>query len=1042
MHTKYLMVSSILIVTTISLASDREAVYTNGSAFEATQSVARSMVDLWFSLATMLEKGSEENKHQAEIWFRQVAETGSDLIAKQKKPVTQDLIEIANKTIKYLNSTALSDYDKSQYKDAEINLLAAIKLERSLLSKKISDFSLDDSNINLAILLTNLGVMLWETDQYRKAGTYYYKALDILENIPKINSIEQISSLSLISIYLNKTGRYKKAEIITEKLMGLTADIVGVEVEAKEALTINQQADVIVGKAFDVIDSGKITPKVKISSGLHLSSIQSIQVKEKKMIADLQLTEQNDFTWGIVPIEKKQIDDAKKSLQYLADHNLLESESAILISKSLAWMYTLLGSYKEAEAILIKNIQYAVKIFDKSPQIAGINSDLARVYTLSDQPEKAKSLYEVALELYQTFYPEKHRQIARALVNLAGAIYDSGDYETAKQHYKRAIEIQNVVLPAYSSERITTLIHIAECYGKLGKPIDALSYYRKAGKLALERQNLMQMPKNQEWYKSTIFYPRTAALNHLDTLLNSNLGTEQLQEVDFSVLQLSVRNQTSDAINWMAKPFAISNEELRNLLQARKRMTEVLTQESEKLRLTNLDEAEQVKLRTEIVYLKKKFTEIDHTIKEKYPKFVDLVAPSPLSIQEVQALLAPDEILLTYVIEKNKSFVLAVRKNKIVMRKLKHNREALENSILILRQSLDPKHMEIKLSQSGFPMPSSLVPFNVKTAYDLYQSLIAPVKDELSDIKHIIMVPDQALISLPVQVLLTETVKPVGKFQFSRYQKLPWLGKQYAISILPMVSSLKGVRLLAKKSAGNIPFMGFGDPILQGKTGSSRSLSIHQFYKGALANVHALRELQRLPNTARELRSIAHYMNSQDNIFIGEDATESRIKTMELSKARIIGFSTHALLADETAFFQGKHDPALVLTPPNRATEHDDGLLTASEIALLNLNADWIVLSACNTAADKNSNAHGLSGLARSFFYAGSRSLLVTHWSVETFSTEKILTRTFDLLSQNYLLKKAEALRSATMEFIEKNRDYAHPAFWGGFFIAGEGGAI
>src|SRR5437763_13049626 len=108
---------------------------------------------------------------------------------------------------------------------------------------------------------------------------------------------------------------------------------------------------------------------------------------------------------------------------------------------------------------------------------------------------------------------------------------------------------------------------------------------------------------------------------------------------------------------------------------------------------------------------------------------------------------------------------------------------------------------------------------------------------------------------------------------------------------------------------------------------------------------------------------------------------------------------------------RGLAEPALVLTPPTVGTAEDDGLLTASEVALLKLNADWVVLSACNTAAGDKPGAEALSGLARAFFYAGARALLVSHWSVDSQAATRLTTATFDNMKRDAKAGRAEALR-------------------------------
>jgi len=183
---------------------------------------------------------------------------------------------------------------------------------------------------------------------------------------------------------------------------------------------------------------------------------------------------------------------------------------------------------------------------------------------------------------------------------------------------------------------------------------------------------------------------------------------------------------------------------------------------------------------------------------------------------------------------------------------------------------------------------------------------------------------------------------------------------------------------------------------------------------------------------------------------VGARATETTIKDMSerglLQQYRIVHFATHGLVAAETqAMMQSAAEPALVLTPPADGDdandlERDDGLLTASEIAQLKLDADWVVLSACNTAAGEKGNAEALSGLARAFFYAGARAMLVSHWQVYSTAAVRLTTRTIAELGAHPEIGRAEALRRAMVEIIERGRvDEAHPAYWAPFVVVGEG---
>ena len=172
-------------------------------------------------------------------------------------------------------------------------------------------------------------------------------------------------------------------------------------------------------------------------------------------------------------------------------------------------------------------------------------------------------------------------------------------------------------------------------------------------------------------------------------------------------------------------------------------------------------------------------------------------------------------------------------------------------------------------------------------------------------------------------------------------------------------------------------------------------------------------------------------------VHLRDDATERTVKATSLSEYRVISFATHGLLAGE---LQGLPEPGLVMTPPENSSTADDGVLLASEIAQLKLNADWVVLSACNTASGEDSGAEGLSGLAKAFFYAGARTLLVSHWPVSSEATVELITRLFREAAHAPDISRAEALRRAQLALLatEDRPRLAHPAFWAPFVVVGE----
>ncbi len=207
--------------------------------------------------------------------------------------------------------------------------------------------------------------------------------------------------------------------------------------------------------------------------------------------------------------------------------------------------------------------------------------------------------------------------------------------------------------------------------------------------------------------------------------------------------------------------------------------------------------------------------------------------------------------------------------------------------------------------------------------------------------------------------------------------------------------------------------------------------------------------LPRLEDTGDELKSIAAALEADPSkvLYLGKDANEKTVKGLDLSRFRIVAFATHGLIPGD---LDGLTQPALALTAPEVADIDGDGLLTVEEILSLKLNADWVVLSACNTAAGAGAGAEAVSGLGRAFFYAGTRALLVTNWSVDSASARELVTGVFRRQAENAKLSRAEALRQSMVAIMEgsevKNKEgqivytHAHPLFWAPYTIIGDGG--
>jgi CHAT domain-containing protein len=362
---------------------------------------------------------------------------------------------------------------------------------------------------------------------------------------------------------------------------------------------------------------------------------------------------------------------------------------------------------------------------------------------------------------------------------------------------------------------------------------------------------------------------------------------------------------------------------------------------------------------------------------------------------------------------------------------------------------------------------SETLPFDTARAHALYKALFGEVEGLIHD-KQLLIVPSGPLTQLPFQVLVTAAAPADAS-----YKSAAWLARAHAITVLPAVSSLKALRRVAKPSAATKPMIGFGNPLLDGNPRerpwearwaasahdkACTGLPVQQVAeathktRGVLrvarrdghADLTDVRSLTPLPDTADELCGVAEDLKiSSDDIWLGARATETNIKMLSdqgrLAEYQVVHLATHGTLAGEIS---GSSEPGLIFTPPEKATDLDDGYLSASEVAALKLDADWVILSACNTAAGGAQGAEALSGLARAFIYAGARALLVSHWSVSSEATVSLITHAVGAISHDKKLGCADALRRAMLAMIDQGKPHeAHPAYWAPFIVVGEGAA-
>jgi CHAT domain-containing protein len=441
--------------------------------------------------------------------------------------------------------------------------------------------------------------------------------------------------------------------------------------------------------------------------------------------------------------------------------------------------------------------------------------------------------------------------------------------------------------------------------------------------------------------------------------------------------------------------------------------------------------AEGARLREELAGVDRQIEQQDLLIERRVPGFRDYLNPATVALSTAQSLLGADEALLSYLVDENASYLIVVRRDRYSMHTLDIGRSELVSIIKRLREQLD--------YPSGDDAGRTVFrAYPVAQANQLYRRLFTAAEPSLQGAAHLMIVSDDALHGLPFAALVTEPFAGVIRDP-EEHAKVAWLGRRYALSMLPAEGVLNTLRRSARKPPASRAFAGFGDPLLGGEERGVRSGGGSRAYsRDALANVNQIWSFAPLPETRYALYAMADILNAdQDAVRLQAEASEASVKRLDLSDYRVIAFATYGFMADD---FKGLAESALVFSPPQRGTEMDDGLLTASEVAQLKLNADLVILTASSTAAsDGTPDAEGISGLARAFFHAGDRALLATHWAVPSDATLKLVTRTLRERARG--AGNAEALRRAMLPLMngEDRLAFAHPSYWAPFMVVGEG---
>jgi CHAT domain-containing protein len=420
----------------------------------------------------------------------------------------------------------------------------------------------------------------------------------------------------------------------------------------------------------------------------------------------------------------------------------------------------------------------------------------------------------------------------------------------------------------------------------------------------------------------------------------------------------------------------------------------------------------------QIAALQAKQAETEAALQAASPNYAQLVQ-RVVSADPVLAALHPNEAFVAIVLGRDSGWTFLLRDGKISAAPINAGVEAMAALVHRVRGSMDAETE---------PPP----PFDIASAEKIYDLVLRGVSPGLNGATALSVAPAGPLLSLPFGIMLS------GPAQQNDLANAPFLVRQMTIEHVPAPANFISLRKLAGTSRATRPWFGFGEfhPVTLAQAERS-------FPSAACADsARLLAALPPLPGAVVELNAIRRLTGaSPADVLEGSDFTVESVKSATLKNVRILHFATHALLPTD---LRCQNEPALVTSAPPHAADAFGALLTASDVAGLDLDADAVVLSACNTGGPGGTTSgESLTGLARSFFYAGARALLVTHWSVNDRSTAYLVALTLAKSRSDPAMGLAGALASAQRRLLAEAKGdlaiQAHPFYWGALAVIGEG---
>jgi CHAT domain-containing protein/Tfp pilus assembly protein PilF len=634
---------------------------------------------------------------------------------------------------------------------------------------------------------------------------------------------------------------------------------------------------------------------------------------------------------------------------------------------------------------------------------AGTLNALGRVAMKNSNWSEAEKAYLQA----QSQSPKGSLDYANSLSNLADVYSAGGEFSQAANYYRQAAALQIRIAPGsmHAAESLYALAHISARAGKL---LEAVPDFEKAIAI-LEAQTVSLGGTEETKFRYRAEY-RKFYSDYVDALADAKQNTR--------AFEVSERSRARSFLKTLAeRDLAFSNDVPAEILRARK--LNAASYDRALAEIAGLDPAKDAaqieQLKSRMRDLMEERERIAERAKSSSPRFAALAYPSPLSLREIldRKTLDPGTVLLSYSIGEARSwlFVLPADAKEPAVYQIPAGADALHDRVAQFQQLIDERE---RADHAAL----------VSRGKDLYKLLLQPAQEQIGSAQRLLIVADGALHTLPFAAL----VQPDGRYLI---QSKP----VHTILSVTVYAQVKKGR--AKRANPQFELAAFGDPHypdLRVQEADPSSVPESRTKERGLV-------LRRLPFSAVEVDEIAEAVPGKKAIFLGAKATEEAAKLVAGS-TRYLHFAVHGFLDEDLPL---NSSLALSIPDKNQRQQRDNGLLQAWEvIEQMRMNADLVVLSACQTALGKNVSGEGLIGLTRAFQYAGARSVVATLWRVDDLAAANLMSSFYRFLKNpTHGSSKDTALQLAQQQLIAEptirsGQDLSLPYYWAAYTLTGD----